>query len=90
MLFRYLALSDSTGFKPFFVAIDNAYSGLKDTNRKTIARQESIACFRGDEVLLPLFPNAAQEPPRQPPSRSGRLSTNTLMETSRSRRNPYP
>jgi FkbM family methyltransferase len=49
-----VALSDTTGIKSFFVASDNAYSGLKDTKRKTILREEAVACFKGDEILLPL------------------------------------
>ena len=50
-----VGLSDSTSLQTFFVAADNAYSGLKDTKRKAILRQESIACFKGDDVLLALF-----------------------------------
>jgi FkbM family methyltransferase len=50
-----VALSDSTGLQKFFVASDNAYSGLKDTARKAILRQETIACFTGDEILVPLL-----------------------------------
>lgn len=52
-----VALSDATGLQTLFVATDNAYSGLKDTKRKAILRQESIACFTGDEILLPLTQN---------------------------------
>jgi FkbM family methyltransferase len=52
-----LALSDTAGLRSFFVAADNAYSGLKDTGRKAILRQESIACFSGDEILPPLVKN---------------------------------
>jgi FkbM family methyltransferase len=50
-----IALSDTTGLQPFFVAADNAYSGLKDTKREAILLQESVACFRGDEILLALI-----------------------------------
>lgn len=50
-----VGLSDSTSLQPFFVAADNAYSGLKDTNRKPILRQEFIACFKGDDILSPLI-----------------------------------
>jgi FkbM family methyltransferase len=50
-----IALSDSTGVQPFFVAIDNAYSGLKDTNRKAISRQELVACVKGDDFLLAML-----------------------------------
>jgi FkbM family methyltransferase len=50
-----LALSDSAGVQTFYVAADSAFSGLKDTQRKAILRQESIACFRGDEILRALI-----------------------------------
>jgi hypothetical protein len=43
--------------RPFFVAVDNAYSGLKDTSRKPIVRQESVACLKADDLLLPLLRN---------------------------------
>lgn len=49
------ALSDAAGLYTFFVAADNAYSGLKDTRRKAIERKETIACFKADELLLPLL-----------------------------------
>jgi FkbM family methyltransferase len=52
-----VALSDTTGIQSFFVASDNAYSGLKDTGRKSIVRQELIACFTGDGILSPLCEN---------------------------------
>lgn len=50
-----LALSDETGLRTLFVAVDDAYSGLKDTGRKAIVRREAIACFKGDEVLSALL-----------------------------------
>lgn len=50
-----LALSDSSGLRPFFVAADDAYSGLKDTKRKALLRQELIACFKGDDILLTML-----------------------------------
>ncbi len=50
-----LALSDQTGLRAFFVAADDAYSGLKDTGRKPILHRESIACFKGDELLSSLL-----------------------------------
>jgi FkbM family methyltransferase len=50
-----IALADTSGLQQFFVAADNAYSGLKDTKREAVLRQESVACFRGDEILLPLI-----------------------------------
>jgi FkbM family methyltransferase len=49
-----IALSDSNGLQNFFVAADNAFSGLKDTKRKPILRQEAVACFAGDAILQPL------------------------------------
>jgi FkbM family methyltransferase len=49
-----IGLSDTTGLQPFFVAADNAYSGLKDTKREAIVHQELVACFRGDDILLAL------------------------------------
>jgi FkbM family methyltransferase len=52
-----LALSDVAGLQAFFVAADNAYSGLKDTGRRAILRQESVPCFTGDEILSPLIQN---------------------------------
>jgi len=52
-----VALSDSTGLKPFFVAADDAYSGLKDTMRKAVLRQETIACLKGDDILLAMLEN---------------------------------
>jgi FkbM family methyltransferase len=52
-----VALSDLSGLQPFFVAADNAYSGLKDTKRKPILRQEFIACFKGDDILLAMLEN---------------------------------
>jgi FkbM family methyltransferase len=50
-----IALSNSTGLQRFFVAADNAYSGLKDTGRKAILREELVACQTGDQLLLPLL-----------------------------------
>lgn len=52
-----VALSDLTGIQQFLVAADNAYSGLKETKRKAILRQESIACFKGDDILLAMLDN---------------------------------
>lgn len=52
-----VALSDSTGLQPFFVAADNAYSGLKDTNRKVTSHQELVACLKGDDILLEMLRN---------------------------------
>jgi FkbM family methyltransferase len=50
-----VALSDSTGVEKLFVAADDAYSGLKDTKRKAILRQDFVACFRGDDILLAML-----------------------------------
>jgi FkbM family methyltransferase len=50
-----VALSDSNGTQTFYVAEDNAYSGLKNTRRKTILRTEHVACFSGDYILAPLI-----------------------------------
>jgi FkbM family methyltransferase len=50
-----LALSDATGLQTFFVAADNGYSSLKDTRRKAILREETVACFRADDLLPPLL-----------------------------------
>ena len=50
-----VALSNLTGLQQFFVAADNAYSGLKDTKRKAILRQEIVACFKGDDILLAML-----------------------------------
>jgi FkbM family methyltransferase len=52
-----VALSDSTGVQPFYMAADNAYSGLKDTNRKAILHRELVACLKGDDILLPMLRN---------------------------------
>lgn len=52
-----VALSDVTGLQKFFVAADDAYSGLKDTKRKAILREEVVACFRGDDILPKLTKN---------------------------------
>jgi len=52
-----VALSDTSGLQTLFVAADDAYSGLKDTKRRAILRQESVACFTGDEILSRLTPN---------------------------------
>jgi FkbM family methyltransferase len=52
-----VALSDSTDVKKFLIASDNAYSGLHDTKRKPILREEAVACFAGDEILPSLCEN---------------------------------
>jgi FkbM family methyltransferase len=53
-----LALSDTSGLQTFFIAADNAYSGLKDTKRKALLRHEQVACFTGDEILPSLVGSA--------------------------------
>jgi len=50
-----LALSDTCGLQNFFIASDNAYSGLKDTGRKSIVRQEWVPCFAADQLLPALL-----------------------------------
>jgi FkbM family methyltransferase len=50
-----VALSDAPGIQTFYVAADNGYSGLKDTRRKRVLRQEPVACFRADDLLAPLL-----------------------------------
>jgi FkbM family methyltransferase len=50
-----IALSNACGIQSFFVASDNAYSGLKDTRQKPILRQELVACHTGDELLSQLL-----------------------------------
>jgi len=52
-----LALSDSTSLQAFFVAADDAYSGLNDTKRKAILRQEPIVCVKADDILLAILQN---------------------------------
>jgi FkbM family methyltransferase len=49
-----MALSDRVGLQEFFVASDNAYSGLKDTRRKSVLYREWVPCFTGDAILEPL------------------------------------
>ena len=49
-----IALSDKPGLRQFFVASDDAYSGLKDTRRKEVLHQEWVTCFSGDVILEPL------------------------------------
>lgn len=53
-----VALSDGNGTQTFYVAEDNAYSGLKNTRRKAILRTEHVACFAGDYILAPLIQDA--------------------------------
>ena len=52
-----VALAESSGVRPFFIAVDDAHSGLKNTLRKRVQRQESVAVFTGDELLIPLLGN---------------------------------
>ena len=46
-----IALGETSGPSTFHIAQDDAYSGLKDTKRKRILRQETVACYRGDEIV---------------------------------------
>jgi FkbM family methyltransferase len=50
-----VALSDTNGTQTFYVARDNAYSGLKNTRRKPIVHTEQVACYSGDHILAPLI-----------------------------------
>jgi FkbM family methyltransferase len=50
-------LAETTALETFYVAEDDAYSGLKDTGRKNILKTETVACFRGDDVLPNLLSN---------------------------------
>ena len=49
-----IALGETSGASTFYIARDDAFSGLKDTGRKPIVRQETVACYRGDEIVPPL------------------------------------
>ena len=50
-----VALADSSGVRRFLMAADDAHSGFKDTGRKKILREESVASFTGDDLLTPLL-----------------------------------
>jgi FkbM family methyltransferase len=47
-----VALSDSTMITKFFIASDNAYSSLKDTNRKRITNLQKTLSFKLDDLVL--------------------------------------
>jgi len=49
-----IALSDAVGISEFFVASDDAYSGLKDTRRKEIVNRYRVVSMRLDDILLPM------------------------------------
>jgi FkbM family methyltransferase len=51
-----VAMGSSNGITEFFVAEDNAYSGLRDTGRKTLMRVVRVPCYTADHALLPLLP----------------------------------
>jgi FkbM family methyltransferase len=46
-----VALGETSGPSTFYIAQDDAFSGLKDTGRKPILRLETVACYRGDEIV---------------------------------------
>lgn len=46
-----VAISNQGGILDFFVASDNAYSGLMDTKRKSIRDVIKVPCMRVDDVL---------------------------------------
>lgn len=50
-----VALGSRNGVVEFFVAEDNAYSGLRDTGRKTLLRVVRVPCYTADHALLPLL-----------------------------------
>ncbi len=54
-----VAMGSRNGVAEFFVAEDDAYSGLRDTGRKTLLRVVRVPCYTGDHVLLPLLPRKA-------------------------------
>lgn len=47
-----IGLSNSNSVADFYVADDNAYSGLKDTRRKEIKKIVKVFCFTLDEFLM--------------------------------------
>lgn len=49
-----IALSDKAGLRQFFITSDDAYSGLKDTQRRDVLHREWVPCFNGDAILEPL------------------------------------
>lgn len=53
-----IGLSSESGLQEFFVASDDAYSGLKNTHRKKLLETIKIPCYRGDEVILPIVSRA--------------------------------
>lgn len=46
-----IGVSDSKGVAEFFVASDNAFSGLKDTKRKEIKKSIKVVCFSLDDFF---------------------------------------
>jgi len=44
-------LSDRAGIADFYVASDDAYSGLKDTGRKPVRSVRKVACYRLDDLV---------------------------------------
>jgi FkbM family methyltransferase len=54
-----VAMGSRNGVAEFFVAADNAYSGLRDTGRRALLRVMRVPCYTADHVLLPLLPRKA-------------------------------
>ncbi|MEI7810823.1 MAG: FkbM family methyltransferase [Ignavibacteria bacterium] len=46
-----VGFSETNGLVDFFIAVDNAYSGLKDTKRKEIIDIVKVPVFKGDDYL---------------------------------------
>jgi FkbM family methyltransferase len=46
-----VALSSESGVTEFFVASDNAYSGMKDTGLKLVREKIRVPCFTGDLLI---------------------------------------
>jgi FkbM family methyltransferase len=53
------AMGSRNGVAEFFVATDNAYSGLRDTGRKPLKQVVRVPCYTADHALLPLLPRKA-------------------------------
>jgi FkbM family methyltransferase len=51
-----VGFSSESGIAEFFVASDDAYSGLKNTERKDLVESIKIPCFRGAEIIQPILP----------------------------------
>lgn len=49
-----IGAADQTNFADFFVAVDNAFSSLKDTKRKNIKQIKKVLCLRLDDLFMKL------------------------------------